>query len=70
MSEGHKILPVWFFIGITLLFYGIIIFAAGINGLWHPPTTVLSELHSGVWWGILLTVIGGVYVVHFWPRRS
>jgi hypothetical protein len=31
---------------------------------------VLANLHAGVWWGALLTIIGGVYVYLFLPRKS
>jgi len=69
MSEGHHIIPVWFFVGVLLLVYGVLILAAGLYGILHPPATVLANLHPAVWWGALLTVIGGVYVRLFFPRK-
>jgi divalent metal cation (Fe/Co/Zn/Cd) transporter len=70
MAEDHRIIPVWFFVGVILLIYGVLIFVTGIYGLFHPPSTVLANLHAGVWWGALLTIIGGVYVYLFLPRKS
>jgi hypothetical protein len=70
MAEDHRIIPVWFFVGVILLIYGVLIFATGIYGFFHPPSTVLAELHPAVWWGALLTIIGAVYVHLFRPRKS
>ena len=62
MAEDHRIIPVWFFVGVLLLIYGVIILATGIYGFSHPPETVLANLHPAVWWGMLLTALGGFYV--------
>ncbi len=68
MSEKHHIIPVWFFVGVLLLIYGVLILASGIAEWSHPPNTVLAELHAPVWWGALLTAIGAGYVIAFRPR--
>ena len=64
-------MSIWFFAGLMLLAYGIVILAAGLwelgHPLPHPPT--LSQLHAPIWWGALLAVSGAVYTVNFWPRR-
>jgi hypothetical protein len=70
MSEKHHIIPVWFFVGVMLLAYGILILGSGIAEWADPPRTVLAELHAPVWWGALLTVIGAVYVLAFRPKKS
>ena len=70
MSEGHRIIPVWFFVGLILLIYGVIILATGLYEFSHPPATVLSHLHPAVWWGALLSIVGGVYVYLYLPRKS
>jgi hypothetical protein len=36
MSEDHRILPVWFFVGVILLIYGILILATGLYEFSHP----------------------------------
>jgi hypothetical protein len=36
----------------------------------HPPDTVLAELHAPVWWGGLLTVLGGIYCWMFRPGKA
>ena len=70
MSEDHHMIPVWFFVGVILLIYGVIILATGIFEFAHPPSTVLSNLHPAIWWGVLLAVIGGIYVYLYLPRKT
>ncbi len=70
MPEKHHMLPVWFFVGVILLIYGVLILATGIYEFSNPPQTVLANLHPAIWWGALLAVLGGVYVYLFLPRKS
>ncbi len=63
-------LSIWFFIGVLLLVYGVLIFGAAVYGLFSPPNVVLANLHAGVWWGALLIVLGGFYTWHFAPRMQ
>jgi hypothetical protein len=67
--EKHA-LSIWFFIGVILLPYGVIIFSAGIYGLFVPPAQaiVLWKLHAGIWWGLLLVAMGVFYLYRFYPR--
>jgi hypothetical protein len=70
MSEEHRIIPVWFFVGVILLIYGILILATGIYEFHSPPPTVLANLHPAVWWGVLLTILGGIFVYIHMPKKS
>ena len=65
-------ISIWFFIGISLLVNGVLIFAAGIYELVHPPEhpVVLFHLHATVWWGALLAVLGAIYCYFFAPGRD
>ena len=69
--EKHSI-SIWFFIGLILVLYGILIFGASVYNLFVPPAhpVVLYRLHSGVWWGALLIVMGAVYLWKFSPRKK
>ncbi len=71
MPHGKQ-MSIWYFIGLLILFYGVLILGAGIADLISPPANplVLAELHAGVWWGALLVIIGGVYVYYFRPGRQ
>ena len=67
--RDHQMIPVWFFVGVILLIYGLIILATGIYEFSSPPATVLSNTHPAVWWGALLTIIGGIYVYLYMPKK-
>ena len=69
MRESFSI---WWFAGVLLLAYGIVILSTGLWELSHPLVNppVLSNLHAPIWWGALLTVAGVGYVVGFRPRHS
>jgi hypothetical protein len=69
MAEQQHIVPVWFFVGVLLLIYGVLILASGLAEWSHPPGTVLSNLHAAVWWGSLLIVLGAVYCMIFRPTK-
>ncbi len=82
-APDRHMIPVWFFVGLLLFLYGILIFIKGIAEWSHPPDTGLSlwshvpaadtflpKLHPAFWWGILLIVLGGVFVLMNYPRRK
>jgi len=64
-------LSIWFFIGLLLLAYGVLICGAGLYELSNPPEhpVVRADLHAGIWWGALLLVLGGIYTFRFRPSR-
>jgi hypothetical protein len=65
-------LSIWFFIGISLLVNGVLIFGAGLYELIAPPQTqvVLFHLHASIWWGALLAVLGAVYCIYYAPGKG
>ena len=70
----HRVgmISIWFFIGVLLLVYGVLILGAGIYD-WSNPAAhpvVLASLHAGIWWGALLIALGVVYSLRFMPRRG
>jgi len=70
MKAGGSI-SIWFFIGVSLLFNGVLILAAGIYQYLQPPETptVLFNLHAGIWWGALLAILGAIYCHFYRPGR-
>jgi integral membrane sensor domain MASE1 len=72
---GKDSISIWFFIGSLLLIYGVAIFVTNVMEMLSPSggsTVVLQSLHFGVWWGLLLIIIGGTYFLHFrpWGRKG
>jgi len=68
--HGSKI-PIWFFIGVLLLAYGVMIFGYGLFELATGTlaNVQLASLHAPVWWGGTLLLLGVFYVVKFRPGR-
>ncbi len=71
MKTGGS-LSIWFFIGVSLLVNGALIFATGIYEVAHPPDNrvVLYDLHANIWWGGLLLILGLLYTLHFSPAKE
>jgi len=71
MRSGGGI-SIWFFVGISLLVNGALIFGAGLWEMAYPPASpvVLFRLHANVWWGGFLLLLGIFYSIRFSPRRA
>ena len=71
-------IPIWFFIGVLLVIYGAMILGYGVTewvnvayyGGQYPAGVQLTNLHTPVWWGGLLTALGVLYVVKFRTGRA
>jgi len=59
MSE-HKMISIWFFVGLMLTALGVIIAATGVYFIFRPQhETTLAELNPSLWWGAVM-LIGGL----------
>jgi FtsH-binding integral membrane protein len=67
MAEKHPLIPVWFFVGVMILIYGIAILLTGLSEWSSPPATVLADLHAPVWWGGLFVLLGAFFCFRFRP---
>ncbi len=70
MKPGGSI-SIWFFIGVSLLVNGVLIFGSSVYEYIHPPVqqVVLFNLHAGIWWGAVLAILGAVYCYVYLPGR-
>jgi hypothetical protein len=69
--HGHGSLSIWFFIGLLLTTYGVLIMGAGVYYYNTPfPNVVMSELHTPVWWGAFLLAVGLFYLIRFYPKKG
>jgi hypothetical protein len=66
----HKMLSVWFFVGVLLLTYGVIILTVGLLDYHQPSSVILARYHAPVWGGLLLIVVGLLFTIFSWPRRD
>jgi len=71
ISNRKKMLDIWFFVGLILLIYGLIIALTGVYYIFGPkPTTSLGETNPCLWWGGVL-IGGGIFfqiLSHFLRR--
>ena len=72
---GRAKLSIWFFCGILMLAYGLVLVITGIVELHNPPPNEvllpwLESLHPTLWWGLVLTAFGGFYSVRYRPGRA
>jgi len=65
-------ISIWFFIGILLTIYGVLILGAGIHsyGSSANATWAMASLHLQIWWGLLLIALGLIYVISFRRKQS
>ncbi len=70
MRKGGGI-SIWFFVGVSLLVNGALIFGVGVWEWFYPPANpvVLFRLHANLWWGAVLLVLGILYSLKFSPRK-
>jgi hypothetical protein len=68
----QDLISIWFFIGLLLVAYGLLIAGSGVYELFSPPAhpVVMADLHAPIWWGALLFVIGAFYSIRFAPKRK
>jgi hypothetical protein len=71
MHNTHGSLSIWFFIGVLLTAYGVLITGTGLYELTSPPEhpVVLANLHAPIWWGAVLLLVGLFYFIRFFPRK-
>ena len=58
-DSGREPLPIWFFVGVILLVFGVLVLAGDLVGARRQ--TVLAEIRPGLWWGAIMLVAGGVF---------
>jgi hypothetical protein len=63
-------LPVWFFVGVIFVVYGVIILVTGLFEFPRPPHTELSQLHPAIWWGAVILVVGVYFATRHRRRRE
>ena len=69
---GKPFVSIWAFIGSLLAVYGALILGNGLYTLamHRQAAVVMAHLHIDIWWGAGLLLLGGFYVIRFWPKRS
>jgi hypothetical protein len=62
-TKGLK--TIWYLVGIVILIMGALVLLAGLIDAFSasPPETVLANLHPGIWWGAIMVVTGGIFLL-------
>jgi hypothetical protein len=65
MSKQTGMRSIWFLVGLIMCAIGIVVVAAGIFDLFYPSdqNIRLANLHTNIWWGALIILIGVIYIV-------
>jgi hypothetical protein len=65
-------ISIWFFIGVLLTLYGVLIFGYGLYEVvsGNLANVELAQYHAPVWWGGLMLIAGLFYSVRFRPNRG
>ncbi|MBI5533322.1 MAG: hypothetical protein HY898_11435 [Deltaproteobacteria bacterium] len=58
--QGPEPLPIWFFVGLILTVYGVLVVIAGL--VYTQAATVLASTRPGLWWGAVIIVAGAVFL--------
>ena len=69
----HKAnVSIWFFNGVLLTTYGLMIGGYGVYELvsGHTPPVVLAHLHAPLWWGGGMLALGLLYCYKFAPGKD
>jgi hypothetical protein len=71
-STGQTDISIWFFIGVLLTVYGVMILCYGIWELMtgNIANVVLANLHAPVWWGAIMLLLGLFYSLRFRPGKE
>jgi hypothetical protein len=65
-------ISIWWFAGLLLLSFGVVILIVGVYELGHPLASppVLNRLHAPIWWGALMSIVGLGYLIRFNPHKK
>jgi len=57
---GGEPLPIWFFVGVILAVYGVLVILAGL--IYPTASTVLAHTRPALWWGAVMIVAGALFL--------
>ncbi len=63
--DYQRMKPIWFFVGLILISMGAVINLSGLYDLFHRTggEKALGYLHTNVWWGELMVLVGALFVI-------
>ena len=65
MKKAHeetRMKPIWYWVGLVLCIYGLIISGMGVYYVFYPETlTKLHKLNPSLWWGSVIFLTGAIF---------
>ncbi len=70
-NKKEVMLDIWFFVGLILIIYGLILTIIGVYFIFKPyEKTVLYEYNPDLWWGLIMVSAGIIlYIISLRSRR-
>ncbi len=63
MENSKQMISVWFWVGLMLLVYGILVCGAGVYYLSSPPENYAAKwTNPNLWWGLIMLITGVVFL--------
>lgn len=63
MTNSKQMISVWFWVGIMMLIYGVLITGAGIYYFYSPPKDYLAKwTNPNLWWGFVMLITGILFL--------
>jgi hypothetical protein len=66
-ATPKKLIPIWFWVGLVLSIYGLIVGGTGVYYFVSPETqTALASLNPCFYWGVLMVIVGVIFLGIGW----
>lgn len=63
MENTGKMISVWFWVGLMLLVYGLLVSGAGVYYLFNPPINYQAKwTNPNLWWGGIMLAVGLLFL--------
>ncbi len=71
-NSENQMLDIWFFVGIILTTFGVILFLAGIYYIFNPNTELIfGHLNPNLWWGVIMIFSGIIFqLISYFKRKK
>ena len=67
--SGKRRITIWFLSGLIIFVYGLAVTGSGVYNLFHLPEVKMAELHLDFWWGLIMILVGAIFLYTQRPGR-
>ena len=71
-NSENQMMDIWFFVGIILATFGVILVLAGIYYVFNPNTELIfGYLNPNLWWGVIMIFSGIIFqLISYFKRKK